>query len=110
MVTMAGDYVLVSIASMMREQCKNGTVSRWGGEEFLIIGSGKDDPVKLLEELRKKISETKFQFEGRTFHVTVTLGCSFYEKGRSLDSWIRDADAKLYYGKSHGKNQVVHKI
>ena len=36
----AGDYVLVNVARIMREVCSDGRVSRWGGEEFLILTAG----------------------------------------------------------------------
>ena len=43
-------------------------------------------------------------------HVTVTIGISSYHGGTSIQDMMDDADAKLYYGKRHGKNQVVSEL
>ena len=37
----------------------------------------------------------------------MTLGVSTYAPGYSLDALIAQADENLYYGKEHGRNQVV---
>ncbi len=39
--------------------------------------------------------------------MTVTIGVSAYDGTKTINEMIEDADTKLYYGKRHGKNQVV---
>jgi PleD family two-component response regulator len=39
--------------------------------------------------------------------VTLTLGVSQYQNGENIRTIIDRADKNLYYGKNHGKNQVV---
>lgn len=102
-----GDYVLVHVCELMQEICKDCTISRWGGEEFLISSCTQKVPIQVLEDLRKKIAVTEFIYEGQALQVTVTIGVAAYQKGHKLDQWIQDADSKLYHGKNHGKNQVV---
>lgn len=105
----AGDYVLKKMASIMNETCKDCTVSRWGGEEFLVFTEKKtDDDVKLLfEKLRAKVETTKFTFEEEDIKVTVTIGISERKPDLKLDKIITTADGKLYEGKNSGKNKVV---
>ena len=105
----AGDYILVSIANIMREACSDIIVSRWGGEEFLILVSGKEEDQVLagIEKLRKNIESEDFVFEDRHIKVTITSGVAARTKGQSIDNWINDADNKLYTGKNTGKNKVV---
>ena len=42
--------------------------------------------------------------------ITVTIGLASYEKGKSISDMMEEADAKLYYGKRNGKNQVVSEL
>ena len=100
----AGDEVLKKIASVMTEVCGNGTIGRWGGEEFLILFEGTPG---IIEKLRSTVEDTVFEFDGRKIDVTVTAGVASMDKEISLDKWIIEADEKLYYGKNNGKNRVV---
>lgn len=104
-----GDQVLTRIASVMEEIIREeDSFCRWGGEEFLIlIHGGADEYDNVAERIRKRIEELVFHFEGNAFKVTVTLGISEYQQGLQLRTLVDMADQKLYYGKSHGKNQVV---
>ena len=103
-----GDEVLKVIAEKLKDHCSGCQVARWGGEEFLILSS---EPLtngkEMLEELRKKIENEPVIFEGKEIRVTLTIGMSVRETDQSIDSWIQDADNKLYYGKNNGKNRVV---
>lgn len=103
-----GDYVLMTLAHIMREVCEGCVIARWGGEEFLVVADGATQNSKMLETLRRTINETTFAFDEQTIPVSVTIGVSVYEEGQSIDQWIRSADRKLYVGKNNGKNQVVY--
>ena len=104
----AGDYVLVHIADIMRSVCKKCTVSRWGGEEFLILYEDKIDKEKnVFEKLRKAIDSEKFVFDDQEIKVTVTIGLAEKINDGPIDKWVQAADEKLYSGKKSGKNKVV---
>ena len=62
-----------------------------------------------MEDLRKKIEDYDFTFEGEKIAVTITAGIAAYREGLSVDEWINEADEKLYFGKNHGKNRVISK-
>ncbi|MCR5743275.1 MAG: GGDEF domain-containing protein [Lachnospiraceae bacterium] len=104
-----GDYVLHHIAEMSKQICKDCIVCRWGGEEFIFFSRGECD-MSVLDTLRERIAGEEFKFGDKTLGVTVTIGASCYDSERTNDSWISDADEKLYYGKKNGKNQVVTDI
>ena len=105
----AGDYILENLSKIMQEVCSDGEISRWGGEEFLIMFSGtaEDKGIKLIESLRKRIESEDFIFDGRKIDVTITSGIATFTKGQSVDEWIKVADDRLYFGKNNGKNRVV---
>ncbi len=104
-----GDYVLATIASMAKKE-DDILCCRWGGEEYIFIGSmkgGIDKACQRLENFRKSVESYPFSYEGRSFNVTITLGVAAYEPGMSADEWMSRADQKLYDGKNNGKNRVV---
>ncbi len=105
-----GDYVLKELAQILQEESRKLTVSRWGGEEFLVI-SGEDGPNDIsfgdMDDLRKSIEDHCFSFEGTCLKVTVTVGMARYEQSMSLREWINRADQKMYEGKRSGKNRVI---
>ena len=103
----AGDYVLKKIASIMNETCPECIISRWGGEEFLILRKEKTYSDEIFETLRKAVEATEFSFDDQPIDVTVTIGVSV-EDGSYIDKWIQNADDKLYAGKKSGKNKVVY--
>ena len=103
-----GDYVLVELSRIMRQVCSQCVISRWGGEEFLITTNGHAEDPAILEQLRQRIADTRFDFHGQTLAVTVTIGMAYCPEEKSLDSWIQSADRKLYEGKNSGKNRVIY--
>ena len=102
-----GDEVLKEIASKIKEICADCIVSRWGGEEFIVIGSKDKLDADMLEKLRKGIAETVITYDERSLSVTVTIGVAEYKTSKNIEKWIDDADANLYKGKNSGKNKVV---
>lgn len=102
-----GDYVLIRMSEILNEICKECSVSRWGGEEFLIISDKVSQDVGLLEKLRQEVERNLFVYEGTQVKVTITVGAAKYRAGQSIDEWIHIADSRLYYGKKSGKNKVV---
>ncbi|MBP8968637.1 MAG: GGDEF domain-containing protein [Lachnospiraceae bacterium] len=100
----AGDEVLKKIAEAMNDVCRDCKVSRWGGEEFLIL---TDDGTETIEKLRKTVEDIRLEYEGREIKVTITAGVEEKDKSVALNKWIVAADEKLYIGKQNGKNTVV---
>ena len=105
-----GDYVLKEVARIALQNSKDDFVSRWGGEEFVII-SKKDesleDTYNKIDRIRKEIEKFDFVYKDKPLKTTITIGVAEYEGDNSLEEWITRADEKLYYGKQHGKNQMV---
>ena len=104
----AGDEVLKCISHTMSELCRNCEISRWGGEEFLILSSRPVAGIKeMLEYLRKTIEDTPVMYNDKEIRVTITIGYTIRKKGQDIESWIQETDSKLYYGKNNGRNRVI---
>ena len=46
--------------------------------------------------------------EGQRVNVTMTFGVAQAETTYRIEDLIQLADTRLYYGKEHGRNQVVN--
>ena len=107
----AGDEVLKYVAKTMTEFCPEGTiVSRWGGEEFLLIfpNVNGDDAFVTLDKLRHKIKKDEIKVGDEIIKITMTFGLSEYGFKSEIEESIKEADTKLYHGKENGRNQVVY--
>jgi len=104
-----GDVALVSVSDILKACVRDGDyVCRWGGEEFLLLISGnRGVATTVAERIRSRIENNIVEFSGNKIRFTMTLGVSTYAPGYSLESLINQADENLYYGKEHGRNQVV---
>jgi len=105
-----GDYVLKSLAELMRVDGSNTMLCRWGGEEFLLVGKTHGDMMAtydLLDRLRKSIEEHGFWYEDQRLRITITIGVAPFETGQTFGEWVNAADKKLYEGKCTGKNKVI---
>jgi diguanylate cyclase (GGDEF)-like protein len=109
----AGNVVLRKIADLLKENTKGSDfIARYGGEEFVIVlpSTTKENAVKVVENIRKKIQEYKFENEEKQPNkdLTMTFGvATFLIDTKDTNLLIEKADAALYYGKNHGKNQTV---
>ena len=104
-----GDFVLQTISKIITAQIRSkDSACRWGGEEFLIlVNDGSDTAVEVAERIRSAIDEYEFYYDGKTLHVTITLGVSGYYASSKVKTLIEIADKRLYKGKENGRNQVV---
>ena len=84
-------------------------ISRWGGEEFLLLGKCVDGevPKNFLDELRVEINSKSFWTSKGRGRMTVTIGAGKYKVGQDYKEWINFVDKQLYVGKCTGKNKVV---
>ncbi|NIQ00019.1 MAG: diguanylate cyclase [Nitrospinaceae bacterium] len=109
----AGDYVLTQIARLLKENSrKQDVVSRWGGEEFIILLPETDleNGAILAEKLRKRIEKETFVYQEETLPITMSFGLSvFNHKNLKTDDVVKQADECLYEAKNSGRNRVVFK-
>jgi len=105
-----GDNVLRGIASTMLEGFpQKCLISRWGGEEFLVVfpEMNGDDAKMILDVMRAKLKKMEYRAGEKRFGVTLTFGLAEYGFDGNSEALVKEADKKLYYGKEHGRDQVV---
>jgi diguanylate cyclase (GGDEF)-like protein len=103
----AGDRVLVEVARRLKKCVREmDTVSRLGGDEFMIILTDVHetrDVVKVAEKILKNLSQP-FDLNGNEYFIGGSIGISLYPAdGTDVDTLIRHADAAMYRAKDEGR-------
>lgn len=104
-----GDDALVQLAASMKRQKRTPDVlTRYGGDEFVILlpETKAKDAVALMERLREKTHEIKL---GENVPLTISCGIA---QSKSDDANLprdimRRADLALYEAKSAGRDRVM---
>ena len=104
-----GDAVLKNVSALLKQHMwHRGFAARWGGEEFLLVFENVDlaEAQKQLELLMDKIHELDTLYEGQHVKVNMTFGL-ICDPDKDIHALLKEADGKLYIGKTNGRNQVV---
>lgn len=111
-----GDTVLAELSKRLKNFIRESdTLTRWGGEEFLLILPRIDfhHLTKLCDRLRRKISEEPLELaSGKKIHLNISIGFTIFPLDHDpMDyDWkklINLADIALYQAKRRGRNMVV---
>ncbi|MEW6040543.1 MAG: diguanylate cyclase [Elusimicrobiota bacterium] len=107
----AGDRVLVEVASLIKEQTgTRGISARYGGEEFICVlpGINLNDAVFVGEAIRSSIECARICIGEKTLGVTVSIGVAHLSDQKTPEEIIHCADMALYRAKNSGRNRVVY--
>uniref|UniRef100_A0A7C4RQB6 diguanylate cyclase n=1 Tax=Desulfatirhabdium butyrativorans TaxID=340467 RepID=A0A7C4RQB6_9BACT len=103
-----GDQVLKELARTVSRQARPyDLVSRYGGEEFLILmpGIGIEQGKSAAERFRTCVSEARI--DGIPHPVTASFGVATLKPGQLPHTVFDRADQALYRAKATGRNRVV---
>ncbi len=103
-----GDRLLQQVA-MRLTQCvrKNDTVSRQGGDEFVILLNdigNVDDASIVANNIMHTLSQN-YQIENYEMSITPSIGIALFpEDGKDIDTLLKNADTAMYHAKENGRN------
>ncbi|MEM7280425.1 MAG: sensor domain-containing diguanylate cyclase [Pseudomonadota bacterium] len=107
----AGDSVLKVVADTLKQGLrKKDVVSRWGGEEFvmLIPANSIERGRSIAERARRELASLRIKIGDSTVSVTGSFGVAFAAaRDQSLDELLANADEVLYRAKRAGRNRVM---
>ena len=103
-----GDKLLQAVATRLRDAMRDSdTISRQGGDEFLLILRDVTDAhaVAHLAEKLLEVVARPYTIGEYELHVTPSIGISLFpDDAPDLDALIRNADAAMYQAKENGRN------
>jgi two-component system, cell cycle response regulator len=108
----AGDQVLRSIGSLLRDSFRQSdTAGRYGGEEFIVILPETDleSAQAKIESLRESVGSIPFVLGARGEEVQVTISAGlacFPDDALSSADLFAVADERMFQAKRAGRNRV----
>lgn len=105
-----GDVVLKTVSHLLSNEMRQcDKLSRWGGEEFLIMlpDISRTEALMIAERLRKKVEDLQLLHNGQNMNLSMTLGVTSLVALENPEHAIARADTGLYKGKNSGRNCVV---
>jgi len=106
-----GDSLLRSVSRSLLSAVRVGdTVSRFGGDEFVVILNGVTDADEILQVVNQRLIpliRQPHEIEGVELHISCSVGIAVYpEHGVDIETLMRNADAAMYQAKFSGRNNA----
>jgi len=106
-----GDQVLARIGEIIQLCLRSAdSAYRYGGEEFTVLlpETTAREGFAVAERIRDAVaSEAFIPVEGKTCHVTTSIGLTEHLPSESEQAFIQRADAAMYRSKEMGRNSVT---
>ncbi len=103
-----GDRLLQSAAKRLPACVRSSdTVSRYGGDEFVILLAEVDRQQDVALTAAKLIGAmtAPHAIGGHLLHVTLSIGFSLYpDDGKDVETILKNADTAMYHAKKNGRN------
>lgn len=103
-----GDKLLCALAQRLQARLRSSdTVSRIGGDEFVILLPDSESPEQLATVAAKLIEAVagSCEVDGHELSVTTSVGIALFpENGATPDELMKNADTAMYYAKECGRN------
>ena len=104
----AGDQLLQSVSKRVLSTVRGSdTVSRQGGDEFVILLSEITHPEDAATSAKKILFSLSAPHSvgGKDLHIDGSVGISVYpEDGKDAETLIKNADTAMYHAKESGRN------
>ena len=103
-----GDTVIKVCANIAKDIASknNGIISRYGGEEFVIIFPGKnvEETQKIVKNIMDEISNFEFVVNEKVVNVNISVGITAYpEITKEIENLLKEVDWAMYYSKQNGR-------
>lgn len=107
-----GDRLLLEVAQRMKSCCsEKALITRFGGDEFVIVVPQINNPQPALDFARKLLEqiEQTIELDAKEFYISGSIGIVLHPyDGRDAVTLIRHADAAMFKAKKemHGSIQL----
>ena len=104
----AGDALLREVARRLQSVVRESdTVSRTGGDEFLVVLTDIVDAEAAARVAEKVLLalDQPVRIEGQDIHASCSIGISMYPNdGKNFEDLVKHADLAMYHAKTAGRN------
>ncbi len=104
-----GDDALVYLVESVKDTTRpEDVVSRYGGEEFVILlpNTSLEEATQILSRIRRNLTKKFFLHENKRLLITFSAGVAQLQADESQESIFKRADEAMYRAKQGGKNQI----
>jgi diguanylate cyclase (GGDEF)-like protein/PAS domain S-box-containing protein len=106
-----GDALLRLVGSKLKSCIREcDTLARWGGDEFVLLLPGLQDPATAVTVAQRCLASLKepFEIEGQSLRVTASIGISVSpDSTEESETLLKNADTAMYRAKAQGGNCYV---
>jgi diguanylate cyclase (GGDEF)-like protein len=106
-----GDDLLRQVAARIASRVRKGdTVSRFGGDEFLLMVPqlGRPEDMRSVADHLMNAFRDPVTIHGQEFFVTASAGVAIYpDDGEDAATLVKNADLAMYAAKALGKNRFA---
>lgn len=109
---LVGDEVLKQFVEVIKSVLRHDIdwMSRYGGEEFVVILKNVDfsHAKEVAERIRQSVERHLFKIGDHVQRLTCSIGLSMSQSGNLTQTeLLQEADQKLYEAKNKGRNCVI---
>jgi diguanylate cyclase (GGDEF)-like protein len=105
-----GDEMLLYLSNALRSCLRAGdTLSRWGGDEFVVLLTDLTGADGAREAIAKLVSTCNqpIVIGNNVFNITFSMGVAVYpDDGTTVDGLLSQADRAMFSAKEQGRNYI----
>ncbi len=104
-----GDTALCVVANLIRSGAREGdVVSRFGGEEFVVVlpGTSSEEGWAVAERIAALVRERRVVLPDADFSMTISVGFA-HARNAPLTETIARGDEALYRAKAEGRDRIA---
>jgi len=105
-----GDELLRAVASRLKASLRpSDIVSRFGGDEFLVLLPDAEDPEVAEQVATRLIADVSrpFRLHGERLEIGLSVGIAAVDDSGDIETVIRAANDALFRAKATGRNRSV---
>jgi two-component system, cell cycle response regulator len=104
-----GDQILEAVGGRLKDAVRDGTVGRFGGDEFLIglPGCTQETIEKRAQEIANRLTADPISASNKNITITISYGTAVNSNPDALDSLIEIADQALYRQKQEKYSKPI---
>jgi diguanylate cyclase (GGDEF)-like protein len=97
-----GDWILKECATLLNKSIRDSDLLvRFGGDEFLVVtpATDMDECSALISRVHGHLAAWNKVPRDHEYGLSVSIGCSVFERGKDLMEVIKEADTRMYNNK-----------